>query len=109
MRRTSLVIVLMIASGLSANRALAMLQTHTTAAALITTSPQVQLQGTIYVSQEGSIYAISGSSVRRLALPSGGDWTQPRSWRTVRCWSSAGSMRTPTCITWRLRDGSSPG
>lgn len=79
MRRTSLVIVLMIASGLSANRALAMLQTHTTAAALInTTSPQVQLQGTIYVSQEGSIYAISGSSVRRLALPSGGDWTQPR-------------------------------
>ena len=79
MRRTSLLIVLMIASGLSANRALAMLQTHTTAAALInTTSPQVRLQGTIYVSQEGSIYAISGSSVRRLALPSGGDWTQPR-------------------------------
>ena len=50
MRRTSLVIVLMIASGLAANRALATLQTHTTAAALInTTSPQVRLPGTIYV------------------------------------------------------------
>jgi hypothetical protein len=55
------------------------LQTHTNAAALIsTTTPQVRLPGTIYVSQEGSIYAISGSKVRRLALPSGGDWTQPR-------------------------------
>ena len=38
----------------------------------------MRLPGTIYVSQEGSIYAISGSGVRRLALPSGGDWTQPR-------------------------------
>src|ERR1700686_3425342 len=79
MRRTALLITLMLASGLVANRTLATLQTHTTAAALInTTSPQVRLPGTIYVSQEGSIYAISGSSVRRLALPSGGDWTQPR-------------------------------
>ena len=79
MRRTAVLIALMIVSGLAANRALAVLQTHTTAAALInTTSPQVRLPGTIYVSQEGSIYAISGSSVRRLALPSGGDWTQPR-------------------------------
>jgi Tol biopolymer transport system component len=79
MRRAALLIALMIASGLAANRTLAVLQTHTTAASLIsTTSPQVRLPGTIYVSQEGSIYAISGSSVRRLALPTGGDWTQPR-------------------------------
>jgi Tol biopolymer transport system component len=79
MRRTALLITLMLASGLVANRTLAVLQTRTTAAALInTTSPQVRLPGTIYVSQEGSIYAISGSSVRRLALPTGGDWTQPR-------------------------------
>jgi hypothetical protein len=69
----------MLASGLVANRTLAVLQTHTTAASIITTtSPQVKLPGTIYVSQEGSIYAISGAKVRRLALPSGGVWTQPR-------------------------------
>jgi hypothetical protein len=75
----AVLMALMIASGLAANRALAVLQTHTNAAALIsTTTPQVRLPGTIYVSQEGSIYAISGSKVRRLALPSGGDWTQPR-------------------------------
>src|ERR1700680_483824 len=79
MRRTAVLIALMLASGLVANRTLAVLQTRTTAAALInTTSPQVSLPGTIYLSQEGSIYAISGSSVRRLALPTGGDWTQPR-------------------------------
>lgn len=79
MRRAALLMALMIASGLAANRTLAVLQTHTTAVSLIsTTSPQVRLPGRIYVSQEGSIYAISGSSVRRLALPAGGDWTQPR-------------------------------
>jgi Tol biopolymer transport system component len=79
MKRTAILIALMLASGLVANRTLAVLQTHTTSAALIsTTSPQVRLPGTIYVSQQGSIYAISGSSVRRLALPSGGVWTQPR-------------------------------
>jgi hypothetical protein len=79
MRRTGVLIALMILSGLVANRALTVLQTHTTAAVLINnTSPQVQLPGTIYVSQEGSVYAISGSKVRKLALPAGGDWTQPR-------------------------------
>jgi Tol biopolymer transport system component len=75
----AILLALMVASGLAANRTLAVLQTHTTAAALIdTTSPQVRLPGTIYVSQQGAIYSISGSTVRRLALPSGGDWTQPR-------------------------------
>jgi len=79
MKRTAILITLMIAGGLAANRTLAMLQSHTAAAALVSsTSPQVRLPGTIYVSQEGAIYAISGSSARRLALPSGGDWTQPR-------------------------------
>jgi len=79
MRRAAVLICLMLASGLVANRTLAVLQTHTTAATIITTtSPQVKLPGTIYVSQEGSIYAISGAKVRRLGLPSGGDWTQPR-------------------------------
>ena len=79
MRRAAFLLALMIASGLAANRTLALLQTHTTTAALInTTRPQVRLPGTIYVSQQGSIYAISGSSVRRLGLPAGGDWTQPR-------------------------------
>ena len=42
------------------------------------TSPQIRLPGTIFVSQDGAIYAISGSSVRRLPLPAGGDWSQPR-------------------------------
>ncbi len=79
MRRTAILICLMLASGLVANRTLAVLQTHATTASLITTtSPQVRLQGTIYVSQQGSIYAISSSTVRRLPLPQGGDWTQPR-------------------------------
>jgi hypothetical protein len=79
MRRAALLISLMLASGLVANRTLAVLQTHATTASLITTtSPQVRLPGTIYVSQQGSIYAISGSAVRRVALPQGGDWTQPR-------------------------------
>jgi Tol biopolymer transport system component len=79
MKRIAILVALMVASGLAANRALAMLQSRPTTAALVnTTSPQVRLPGTIYVSQEGSIYAISGSSVRRLALPSRGNWTQPR-------------------------------
>ncbi len=79
MRRAATLICLMLAIGLVANRTLAVLQTHATTASLITTtSPQVRLPGTVYVSQQGSIYAISGSTVRRLALPQGGDWTQPR-------------------------------
>ena len=79
MKRAAILIALMFASGLAANRTLAVLQTHTNAAALIsTTRPQVRLPGTIYVSQQGSIYAIAGTKVRRLALPSGGVWTQPR-------------------------------
>jgi Tol biopolymer transport system component len=79
MRRAAILIAMMLASGLVANRTLAVLQTHTTAASLVnTTRPQVRLPGTIYVSQQGSIYAILGSKVRRLTLPSGGDWTQPR-------------------------------
>lgn len=79
MKRVAILLALMVASGLAANRTLAAWQSHPTTAALVnTTSPQVRLPGTIYVSQEGSIYAISGSSIRRLALPSGGNWTQPR-------------------------------
>ena len=67
-------------SGFAANRALAAFQTHGTSASLVnTTSPQIRLSGTIFVSQDGAIYAISRSSVyRRLPLPAGGDWTQPR-------------------------------
>ncbi len=66
-------------SGFAANRALAAFQTHGTSASLVnTTSPQIRLSGTIFVSQDGAIYAISGSSVRRLPLPAGGDWIQPR-------------------------------
>src|SRR5579862_6079699 len=77
--RAAILIALMLASGLVANRTLAVLQTHATTASLIsTTSPQVKLPGTVYVSQENSIYAISGSTVRRLPLPGGGDWSQPR-------------------------------
>ncbi len=79
MRRAAILVALMVASGLAANRTLAVLQSHTGAAALVnTTSPQVKLPGTIFVSQEGSIYAIAGSSAHRLPLPSGGVWTQPR-------------------------------
>jgi len=79
MKRIAILVALMVASGLAANRTLAVLQSHTTAAALVnTTSPQVRLPGTIYVSQAGSIFAISGARIRRLALPSGGDWSQPR-------------------------------
>src|SRR5579864_6149488 len=70
---------LMIASGLAANRTLAVMQTQSSGATLAdSTSPQVRLPGTIFVSQAGAIYAISGSSVHRLPLPRGGDWTQPR-------------------------------
>ena len=38
----------------------------------------MRLRGTIFVSQDGAIYAISGSRVRRLPLPAGGAWIQPR-------------------------------
>lgn len=79
MRGAAILVVLMVASGLAANRTLAVLQSHTSAVSLVnTTSPQVRLPGTIYVSQQGAIYAITGSSVRRMSLPSGGGWTQPR-------------------------------
>jgi Tol biopolymer transport system component len=65
--------------GFAANRSLAMLQTRNTAGSLVdTTSPQVRLPGTIFVSQDGAIYAIAGSGVRRLPLPAGGAWVQPR-------------------------------
>ncbi len=79
MKRTLILIGFMAFSGLAANRALAAFQTRGGAASLVsTTSPQVRLPGTIFVSQDGAIYAIRGSSVRRLPLPSGGDWMQPR-------------------------------
>lgn len=79
MRRALILIVLMIASGLAANRTLAVLQTQSSGATLVdATSPQVRLAGTIFVSQAGGIYAIKGSSVDKLSLPSGGEWTQPR-------------------------------
>ena len=79
MRRTLVLFAMMALCGFAANRSLAALQTRHTAASLIdTTSPQVRLPGTIFVSQDGAIYAIAGSSVRRLPLPSGGEWTQPR-------------------------------
>ena len=74
-----MLITLMIASGLAANRALAVMQTQSGGATLVdSTSPQVRLPGTIFVSQAGAIYAISGSSVRRLPLPPDGAWVQPR-------------------------------
>ncbi len=79
MKRTLILIVLMVASCAAANRTLAVLQTHTNAGSLVnTTSPQVTLPGTIYVAQQGAIFAIKGTSVRRLPLPSGGAWIQPR-------------------------------
>lgn len=79
MKRALILIGFMAFSGLAANRALATFQTRDGTASLVSaTSPQVRLPGTIFVSQQGAIYAITGSSVRRLALPSGGDWMQPR-------------------------------
>jgi len=65
--------------GVAANRSLGVRQTRNAAGSLVdTTSPQVHLPGTIFVSQDGAIYAIKGSSVRRLPLPAGGAWIQPR-------------------------------
>jgi WD40-like Beta Propeller Repeat len=79
MRRTFVLIALMAMCGIAANRSLAALQTRNTAGSLVdTTSPQVRLPGTIFVSQDGAIYAIAGTSVRRLPLPAGGAWIQPR-------------------------------
>jgi Tol biopolymer transport system component len=79
MKRALILIGFMVFSGFAANRALAAFQTHGSSVSLVnTTSPQVRLPGTIFVSQDGAIYAIKGSSVRRLPLPAGGDWTQPR-------------------------------
>ncbi len=79
MRRGLILIALMLASGFAANRTLGVLQSHSGAASLVdTTSPQVRLPGTIFISQDGAIYSIAGSKVRRLPLPSGGSWTQPR-------------------------------
>jgi WD40 repeat protein len=78
-RRTFVLFALMALCGLAANRSLAALQTRHTAGSLVdTTSPQIRLTGTIFVSQDGAIYAIAGSSVRRLPLPPGGEWIQPR-------------------------------
>jgi len=79
MKRTLILIALMVASCAAANRTLAVLQNHTNAGSLVdTTSPQVTLPGTIYVSQQGAIFVIKGSTVRRLPLPSSGAWIQPR-------------------------------
>ena len=79
MKRALILIGFMAFSGFAANRALAAFQTYGNSASLVnTTAPQIRLPGTIFVSQDGAIYAISGSSVRRLPLPTGGDWSQPR-------------------------------
>jgi Tol biopolymer transport system component len=79
MKRALILIGFMAFSGFAANRALAAFQTHGNSASLVnTTSPQIRLPGTIFVSQDGAIYAISGANVRRLPLPAGGDWSQPR-------------------------------
>lgn len=79
MKRALILIGFMAFSGFAANRALAALQSHGSSVSLVSaTSPQVRLHGTIFVSQDGAIYAINGSGVRRLPLPAGGDWTQPR-------------------------------
>jgi len=79
MRRTLVLIAMMALCGFAANRSLAALQTRNNAGSLVdTTRPQVRLPGTIFVSQDGAIYAIAGSSVRRLPLPAGGEWIQPR-------------------------------
>jgi Tol biopolymer transport system component len=78
-RRTLVLFAMMALCGLAANRSLAALQTRNTAGSLVdTTSPQIRLPGTIFVSQDGAVYAIAGSRVRRLPLPSGGAWIQPR-------------------------------
>jgi hypothetical protein len=78
-RRTFVLIALMALCGVAANRSLGALQTRNAAGSLVdTTSPQVRLPGTIFVSQDGAIYAIRGSGVRRLPLPAGGAWIQPR-------------------------------
>ncbi len=79
MKRALILIGCMALSGLAANRVLATSQSHGNTVSLVSaTSPQVQLPGTIFVSQDGAIYAIGGSSVHRLPLPAGGDWMQPR-------------------------------
>jgi hypothetical protein len=79
MRRALVLIAMMVLCGFAANRSLAAFQTRNSAGSLVdTTSPQVRLPGTIFVSQDGAIYAIAGSSVRRLSLPAGGAWIQPR-------------------------------
>jgi hypothetical protein len=79
MKRALILIGFMAFSGFAANRALAGSQSHGSKVSLVSaTSPQVRLPGTIFVSQDGAIYAISGSGVRRLPLPAGGDWMQPR-------------------------------
>jgi hypothetical protein len=78
-RRTLVLVAAMACCGLAANRGLAAFQTRASTVSVVdTTSPQVRLPGTVFVSQDGAIYAISGSSVRRLPLPAGGDWMQPR-------------------------------
>jgi Tol biopolymer transport system component len=72
-------IAMMALCGFAANRSLAVLQTRNSAGSLVdATSPQVRLPGTIFVSQNGAIYAIAASGVRRLNLPAGGAWIQPR-------------------------------
>ncbi len=79
MRRTLVLIAMMVLCGFATNRSLGALQTHAGAGSPVdTTSPQVRLPGTIFVSQNGAIYAIAGSRVARLALPPGGAWIQPR-------------------------------
>lgn len=78
MRRRNLV-ALMLLSGLAVNRGLAEVQTHNGVETLLGgTREQVALPGTVYVSQQDSIYAITASGISQLPLPSGGDWTQPR-------------------------------
>jgi WD40-like Beta Propeller Repeat len=78
-KRALILLALMVASGLVANRAIAAFQTRVGSGSLVdATVPQVTLPGTIYVSQSGEIYAINGADVRRLPLPSGGSWIQPR-------------------------------
>jgi hypothetical protein len=72
-------VLLMVAVGFGVNRWLAAKEGGLTdaSASLSATQPVLSMPGTIYVSENGTIYKIAGGSISALPLPRTGSWIQP--------------------------------
>ena len=74
------ILALMAMFGFGVNRWFALHRSNlatVSAAKANATKPKFELPGNIYISQDGSLYAINGGDITQLPLPNSGAWVQP--------------------------------